>query len=77
MARKNGKALYGCKNRISGGGIRSRVHARVKRLFTIQIQKNGNPLPQTIGIIRLRAKIGLRNLAHNIDWAGMLRATSG
>jgi len=52
------------------------MFARFKRFFPIQIQKNNNPLSRTIGITKLRAKIGSRNLTYHIDWMGMLRAAS-
>jgi IS5 family transposase len=56
---------------------RSRVRSRVEHVFGVQAQKAGNLILRTIGIARARAKIGLRNLAYNMDRVGMLLASSG
>jgi hypothetical protein len=86
MIKKNGGAFYGCTHRMShhppiprqqaGSLARTRIHARFKRLSPIQIQKSNSPLSRTIGITKLRAKIGSRNLTYHIDWMGMLRAAN-
>ena len=59
-----------------GNKTRSRVRSRIEHIFGVQAQKAGNLLLRTIGITRARVKIGLRNLAYNIDRMGMLLATS-
>ena len=69
MTSGNGKAFYGCKRHIP-------MDARIKRLFAIQIEKIDTPLSRTVGITKLRAKIGSRNLTYHTDWLGMLRAAS-
>ncbi|WP_028585073.1 IS5 family transposase, partial [Desulfogranum mediterraneum] len=58
-----------------GNRTRSRVRSRVEHIFGVQAQKAGNLILRTIGIVRARAKIGLRNLAYNIDRAGLLLTT--
>ena len=50
-----------------GNRTRSRTRARIEHIFGVQAQKAGNLLLRTIGIIRAQAKIGLRNLAYNLD----------
>lgn len=50
-----------------GNRTRSRTRARIEHIFGVQAQKAGNLLLRTIGIIRARIKIGLRNLAYNLD----------
>ena len=50
-----------------GNRKRSRTRARIEHIFGVQAQKAGNLLLRTIGIIRAQAKIGLRNLAYNLD----------
>jgi IS5 family transposase len=46
---------------------RSKVRSRVEHIFGIQAIRAGSLLICTIGLVRARAKIGLRNLAYNID----------
>lgn len=57
-----------------GNRTRSRIRSRVEHVFGVQAQKAGNLILRTIGIARARAKIGLRNLAYNMDRVGMLIA---
>jgi IS5 family transposase len=59
-----------------GNKTRSRIRSRIEHIFGAQAQRAGNLLLRTIGITRARVKIGLRNLAYNIDRMGMLLATS-
>ena len=44
---------------------RSRVRARVEHIFGHQESSMGGTLVRSIGIIRARTKIGLKNLAYN------------
>jgi len=73
----------GCRHRKlteseqRGNRSRSRIRSRVEHVFGVQAQKAGNLILRTIGIVRARAKIGLRNLAYNMDRVGMLLAGSG
>lgn len=60
-----------------GNRSRAKVRCRIEHVFGVQAQKAGNLILRTIGIARARAKIGLRNLAYNIDRMGMLLAASG
>ncbi len=51
-----------------GNRTRARTRARVEHVFGIQTMRaGGNLVIRTIGLVRARAKIGLRNLAYNIS----------
>ena len=60
-----------------GNKARAKIRSRIEHVFGVQAQRAGNLLLRTIGIVRARAKIGLRNLAYNIDRMGMLLAAPG
>jgi len=63
----------GCRNKkltqreLKGNHTRSKVRSRVEHIFGVQTQRAGNLILRTIGVARAKAKIGLRNLAYNID----------
>ena len=71
----------GCRNKKltarekQGNRTRSKIRSRVEHVFGVQAQKAGNLILRTIGIARARAKIGLRNLAYNMDRYCMLATT--
>lgn len=73
----------GCRNRkltereLSGNRTRAKVRSRVEHIFGVQAQRAGNLVLRTIGIARARAKIGLRNLAYNLDRFGLLVGLQG
>jgi IS5 family transposase len=60
-----------------GNKARSKVRSRIEHVFGVQAQRAGHLLLRTVGIVRAWAKIGLRNLAYNIDRMGTLLTTSG
>lgn len=68
----------GCRNKKltereqSGNRTRSKIRSRVEHIFGVQAQRMGNKILRCIGIIRARTKIGLRNLAYNLDRYAML-----
>src|SRR3954449_44931 len=45
---------------------KSRIRARIEHVFGAQQSAPGGRIVRTIGIVRVRAKIGLQNLAYNI-----------
>ena len=47
--------------------IRAKIRCRVEHIFGVQAKRSGGLLLRTIGLIRAKCKIGLRNLAYNID----------
>lgn len=50
-----------------GNRSRSRIRSRIEHVFGVQAQKAGNLILRTIGIRRAWIKIGLRDLAYNLD----------
>ena len=46
---------------------RSRIRARVEHVFGHQVTAMGGKLIRTIGLVRARAKIGLKNLTYNFQ----------
>ncbi len=71
----------GCRHRLltewekQGNRTRAKIRARVEHIFGVQAKMAGDLVVRTIGIMRARAKIGLRNLAYNLNRYGMLVAT--
>ncbi len=63
----------GCKHKKltewekKGNRTRSRIRSRVEHVFGVQATRAGDLILRTIGLIRAKAKIGLRNLAYNLD----------
>jgi len=49
-----------------GNTTRSRVRARVEHVFGAQSNDMGGTLVRSIGLVRARARIGLKNLAYNM-----------
>ena len=72
----------GCRHRPlterekRGNHRRSKIRSRVEHVFGVQTQRAGTLILRSIGRIRARAKIGLRNLAYNLDRYAMLKITS-
>lgn len=50
-----------------GNHTRSKVRSRVEHVFGVQAQRAGSLILRAIGLMRATTKIGLRNLAYNID----------
>ena len=71
----------GCRNKKlsekerRGNRTRSKIRSRIEHIFGVQAQRAGLLLVRTIGIVRAKTKIGLRNLAYNIDRYGTLVLT--
>jgi len=71
----------GCKNHKltkweqQGNRTRAKIRSRIEHVFGVQAMVAGNLIMRCIGIIRARIKIGLRNLAYNINRYGMLATT--
>lgn len=58
-----------------GNYTRSKIRSRVEHIFGVQSQRAGCLIMRAIGITRAAAKIGLRNLAYNIDRFSLLATT--
>ena len=50
-----------------GNHTRAKVRSRVEHIFGVQAQRAGSLILRAFGLTRATAKIGLRNLAYNID----------
>ncbi len=50
-----------------GNRTRSKKRSRVEHVFGVQAMMAGDLILRTIGIVRAKVKIGLRNLAYNIN----------
>ena len=50
----------------AGNKSRSRFRARVEHVFGAQSNDMGGTLVRSIGLVRARARIGLKNLAYNM-----------
>ncbi len=59
------KKLTECEK--CGNHTRSKIRSRVEHVFGVQTQRAGRLIVRAIGLIRATTKIGLRNLAYNID----------
>lgn len=63
----------GCKNKplsekeIQGNRTRSKIRSRIEHVFGIQAMRAGDLIIRTIGLARAKVKLGLRNLAYNLD----------
>jgi IS5 family transposase len=68
----------GCKHRKltkweqQGNKTRAKTRCRIEHVFGVMAMMAGRLIVRTVGIIRARAKIGLRNLAYNINRYGLL-----
>jgi transposase, IS5 family len=60
-----------------GNRTRSRIRSRIEHIFGVQAQRMKNTLLRGIGSVRATCKIGLRNLAYNLDRFAWLRAAAG
>ena len=71
-----------CRNRTltkreqQGNKTKAKIRCRIEHVFGVMAMMAGSLVVRTIGIIRARAKIGLRNLAYNINRYALL-ATIG
>jgi len=63
----------GCRHKkltdreAQGNRTRSRIRSRVEHVFGVQAKRAGDLIVRAIGLIRVKAKVGLRNLAYNLD----------
>ena len=55
------------QRQIDGNYKRAKIRSRVEHIFGVQTMRAGDLIIRTVGIARAKAKIGLRNLAYNID----------
>ena len=71
----------GCRHKkltdreAQGNRTRSRIRSRVEHVFGVQAKRAGRLIVRAIGLVRVMAKVGLRNLAYNLDRYGVLVGT--
>ena len=63
------------KREKQGNKTRATIRSRIEHVFGVMAMMAGSLVVRTIGIIRARTKIGLRNLAYNINRYGLLAIT--
>jgi len=66
IQRKGSRKKKLTKREQQGNRTRSRIRSRVEHIFGVQAMRTGGTLLRGIGFIRIRAKIGLRNMAFNL-----------
>lgn len=54
---------------------KSKIRSRVEHIFGVQSQRAGNLILRSIGIIRAKTKIGLRNLSYNLSRYALLKSS--
>ena len=72
LQRKGSRKRKLTKWEQQGNRTRSKIRSRVEHIFGVQAQRAGNLILRGVGLIRAGAKIGLRNLAYNLDRYGTL-----
>ena len=77
LQRKGQKNHSLTKLEKQGNRTRSRSRSRVEHVFAAQLQRAGELIVRTIGLARATVKIGLRNLAYNMDRLGFLLGVQG
>lgn len=58
-----------------GNRSRSKVRSRVEHVFGVMAMRTKGTIMRGIGMVRIRAKIGLRNMAYNLTRYALLAAT--
>jgi IS5 family transposase len=71
----------GCRHKkltdreAQGNRMRSRIRSRVEHVFGVQAKRAGRLIVRAMGLVRVNAKVGLRNLAYNLDRYCVLAGT--
>jgi len=71
----------GCRHKkltdreAQGNRTRSRIRSRVEHVFGVQAKRAGRLIIRAIGLVRVKARVGLRNLAYNLDRYSVLAGT--
>jgi hypothetical protein len=55
-----------------GNRTRAKVRSRIEHVFGVMAMRTGGTLMRAVGIIRIGAKIGLRNMAYNMTRYALL-----
>jgi IS5 family transposase len=75
LQRKSRRNRMLTKREKQGNKARAKIRSRIEHVFGVMAMMAGSLIVRTIGIIRARAKIGLRNLAYNINRYALLATT--
>jgi IS5 family transposase len=67
LQRKGCRHMKLTDREAQGNRTRSRIRSRVEHVFGVQAKRAGNLIVRAIGLVRVKAKVGLRNLAYNLD----------
>lgn len=54
---------------------KSKTRSRVEHIFGVQSQRAGSLILRSIGIVRAKTKIGLRNLSYNLSRYALLKSS--
>ena len=60
-----------------GNKTKSRIRARVEHVFGVMSRRAGGKIVRAVSWARARTRIGLRNLAYNVDRYAMLESRAG
>jgi IS5 family transposase len=77
LQRKGSRNHKLMKWELQGNGARSKIRSGIEHIFGVQTQRAGNMIMCGIGLIRVVTKIGLRNLAYNLDRYGTIVLVHG
>jgi IS5 family transposase len=77
LQRKGCRGRKLTKREKQGNKTRAKTRSRVEHVFGVQARRAGGKLIRAVGRVRVAAKIGLRNLAYNIDRHAMLQTARG
>ena len=77
IMRKGSAAKKLTRREKQGNGTKAKVRARVEHVFGSQANDMGGTLVRSIGAMRARAQIGLRNLAYNMRRLTYLENAAG
>ena len=58
-----------------GNRSRAKVRCRIEHVFGVMAMRTGSTVMRGIGIVRIKAKIGVRNMAYNMTRYAMLAGT--
>ena len=67
LQRKGSRHKKLTEREVRGNRTRSRIRSRVEHVFGVQAKRAGTLLIRAIGLMRVTVKVGLRNLAYNIN----------
>jgi transposase, IS5 family len=76
LQRKGGRNRKLTQRERQGNKTRAKIRCRIEHVFGVQAMLAGSLILRTIGMLRAKVKIGLRNFAYNIHRYGLLATTA-